>query len=114
MSSKYLYNNYLAMWRRMDERSEQSRTPTIPVRPRMFLDQSVKNWRERTTLELLSDALGEALDALSPRDRELILAYAECGSYAELGRKIGRARQGVKEYIDKLLGSIRTKIESSF
>lgn len=68
MSNKYLYNNYLNLWKKMDERDEQVRTPTIPVRPRMFLDQSVKSWRERTTLELLSDALGEALEALSPRD----------------------------------------------
>jgi DNA-directed RNA polymerase specialized sigma24 family protein len=114
MSKRYLYNNYLSMWRKMDERDEQSRTPTIPVRPRMFIDQSVKSWREQTALELFSDALAEALDALSPRDRELVIAYASCGSYAEVGRKIGRARQGVKEYIDKLLGNIRARIESSF
>jgi DNA-directed RNA polymerase specialized sigma24 family protein len=113
MPKNYLYNNYLAMWRKMDERDEQARTPTIPVRPRMFIDQSVKSWRDRTALELLSDALEEALAALAPRDREMVIAYAECGSYAEVGRKIGRRRQGVKEYVDKLLGSIRIRIEAS-
>ena len=113
MTQKYLYNNYLLMWRRMDERDEQSRTPTIPVRPRMFIDQSVKRWRNQNMLDLFISALDEALDSLTPRDRELLISYAECGNYAQIGRQIGRARQGVKEYIDKLLSSVRCRIEAA-
>lgn len=113
MTNKYLYNNYLSMWRKMDERNERVVTDNIPVRPRMFIDRSVKNWRDRTAMDLLLASLGEALGSLAPRDRDLLLSYAECGSYAEVGRQIGRARQGVKEYIDKLLGGIRTRIEAS-
>jgi DNA-directed RNA polymerase specialized sigma24 family protein len=112
MANPYPYNSYLAHCRKKDKLEETNPLPHIPLRTREFIDRSVKFWREKTTYEILSLALGEALEGLSPRDRNLLLAYAECGNYAEIGRRIGRTRQLVKPYIDKLLQNMRLRVES--
>jgi len=112
MASKYLYNRYLSMWRKIDE-CEEAPSTAISASPRLFINESVKSWRDKTTAEDLMAALSEVLSSFTPHDRELVLEYAECGSYAEVGRRIGHARQGVKAYIDKLLDTIRVRVESS-
>lgn len=98
----------------MDEREDQTPSNDIPVSAKIIKERSVRVWREQNTMKILIGALHSALETLAPKDRELVISYAEFESYAKLGEKVGRTRQSVKEYIDKLLCILRSRIEASF